>query len=89
MTKKYKHRAEADVGLIFIAYNLRRLMNILGTEVLKEHLRFAISLFTNILHQTRLKLSQFKQFYNFNNFNNFINQIKNNCLKLLIFNQNF
>jgi len=86
MTKKYKHRAEADVGLIFIAYNLRRLMNILGTEVLKEHLRLAISLFTNILHQTRLKLSQFKQFYNFNNF---INQIKNNCLKLLIFNQNF
>ena len=89
MTKKYKHRAEADVGLIFIAYNLRRLMNILGTEVLKEHLRLAISLFTNALHQTRLKLSQFKQFYNFNNFNNFINQIKNNCLKLLIFNQNF
>ena len=86
MTKKYKHRAEADVGLIFIAYNLRRLMNILGTEVLKEHLRLAISLFTNALHQTRLKLSQFKQFYNFNNF---INQIKNNCLKLLIFNQNF
>ena len=86
MTKKYKHRAEADVGLIFIAYNLRRLMNILGTEVLKEHLMLAISLFTNILHQTRLKLSQFKQFYNFNNF---INQIKNNCLKLLFFNQNF
>ena len=86
MTKKYKHRAEADVGLIFIAYNLRRLMNILGTEVLKEHLKLAISLFTNILHQTRLKLSQFKQFYNFNNF---INQIKNNCLKLLIFNQNY
>ncbi len=72
--------------LIFIAYNLRRLMNILGTEVLKEHLKLAISLFTNMLHQTRLKLSQFKQFYNFNNF---INQKKNNCLKLLIFNQIF
>jgi len=67
--------------LIFIAYNLRRLMNILGTEVLKEHLKLAISLFTNILHQTRLKLSQFKQFYNFNNF---INQ-KKQLLKIAYF----
>ncbi len=29
MTKKTKQRAEADVGLIFTAYNLRRLMTII------------------------------------------------------------
>ena len=68
MTKKYKKRAEADVGLIFTAYILRRLMNILGTEVLKEYLKTAILLCTNIIVNIRLKISQFKQFNIFNNF---------------------
>jgi len=30
MTKKTKERASADVGFIFIAYNLKRIMNIIG-----------------------------------------------------------
>lgn len=34
MTKKTMQRATADVGLMFTAYNLRRIMNIIGIEVL-------------------------------------------------------
>jgi len=46
ITKKYKKRASADVGLMFIAYNLRRIMNIIEKNELKrflERLIFAIS----------------------------------------------
>ena len=39
MTKKTIERASADVGLIMTAYNLRRLINILGYYQLKEYLR--------------------------------------------------
>jgi len=36
MTKKGKKRASADVGLMFIAYNLRRIKNILESDILKK-----------------------------------------------------
>jgi transposase len=39
MTKKGKERASADVGLMFVAYNLRRIFNIIGPKKLKKHLR--------------------------------------------------
>ncbi|MCD4729828.1 MAG: IS1182 family transposase [Bacteroidales bacterium] len=39
LTKKYKKRASADVGLMFIAYNIRRVMNILGKGELKKYLK--------------------------------------------------
>lgn len=45
MTKEGKKRASADVGLMFIAYNLKRMMNILDPKVFKtylEHLAFFI-----------------------------------------------
>jgi len=45
LTKKGKARASADVGLMFIAYNLRRIGNILTLNVLKEYLRMLASLF--------------------------------------------
>ena len=38
MTKKTKERASADVGFIFIAYNLRRIINIIGKNQLMEYL---------------------------------------------------
>lgn len=66
MTKKYKKRAEADIGLIFTAYNLRRIMNIIGTDVLKEYLKACITLCINVLNVVRFKISRFKQFYIFN-----------------------
>src|SRR5665811_79821 len=39
MTKKSIKRASADVGLIFVAYNLRRIMNILAQGKLKAYLK--------------------------------------------------
>jgi hypothetical protein len=38
LSKKGMARASADVGLIFIAYNLRRLINILGKEAFGKYL---------------------------------------------------
>ncbi|MEK0336719.1 MAG: transposase, partial [Nitrosopumilus sp.] len=35
VTKKGMNKAEADVGLIFIAYNFRRLLNIVGIKEFK------------------------------------------------------
>jgi hypothetical protein len=39
LTKKGKKRASADVGLMFTAYNLRRIINIIGQENFKEYLK--------------------------------------------------
>jgi len=38
MTKETKSRASADVGFIFIAYNLKRILNIIGLEELMKQL---------------------------------------------------
>ena len=45
LTKKGIKRASADVGFMFIAYNLRRIGNILTSNRLREYLRILISLF--------------------------------------------
>lgn len=45
LTKKGKQHASADVGLIFTAYNLRRIINIIGFEVLMQYLLVLASLF--------------------------------------------
>ncbi len=39
MTKRGKKRASADVGLMFVAYNLRRMMNILDKNIFKKFLQ--------------------------------------------------
>ena len=39
MTKKTIKRASADVGLIFTAYNLRRIFNLVDPNVLKQYLK--------------------------------------------------
>jgi transposase len=43
-TKKGIKRASADVGLMFTAYNLRRLMNSIDKNVLKQYFRELVSL---------------------------------------------
>lgn len=48
MTKKTIHHANADVGLIFTAFNLRRIINIIDQKVLKEYLK-AFALFFALL----------------------------------------
>ena len=48
LTKKGLNRASSDVGFMIIAYNLRRIGNILTIEVLKEYLKAIASLYFNI-----------------------------------------
>jgi len=38
LTKKYIERAEADFGLIVTAYNLRRIINIIGLDAMIQYL---------------------------------------------------
>lgn len=57
LTKKYKSRASADVGLMFTAYNIRRIMNILGKNELKKYLREVVLLFSGTIHPKQLKIS--------------------------------
>ena len=49
MTKQGKKRASADVGCMFIAYNLRRIMNILDQDVIKKFFKELVFLFLKIL----------------------------------------
>jgi len=42
-------RASSDVGFMFIAYNLRRIGNILTRDQLKEYLRILVSVFFDLL----------------------------------------
>lgn len=61
LTKQGKSRASADVGFMFIAYNLKRIINILGQEVFKKYLRMLILLFLQILSVIRHKNLKFEQ----------------------------
>jgi len=45
LTKKGIKRASSDVGLMMVAYNLRRIVNILTMDCLKEYLRILLSMF--------------------------------------------
>lgn len=49
MTKKSMKHASADVGLIFTAYNLRRIFNLIGKNQLKEYLKGLALLFLAII----------------------------------------
>lgn len=49
ITKRGKKRASADVGLMLTAYNLRRIVNLIGMKGLKEYFRALIAYFTCIL----------------------------------------
>jgi transposase len=57
LTKKGIGRASSDVGLMFIAYNLRRIGNILTRDRLKEYLRILVSLFLSKFHLSEPKSS--------------------------------
>ena len=57
-TKKYIERASADVGLMFTAYNIRRIMNILGKNEFAKYLKGLVLLFSCKFHQIRLKISK-------------------------------
>jgi transposase len=56
LTKNGINRASADVGFMFIAYNLRRIVNILGQNLMKEYLRILLPLFLTVLDFFRQKI---------------------------------
>jgi len=60
ITKKYKHRAEADAGMIFIAYNLRRIINLLGANSMKDYLKKLCNVFGIIYHHISLYIRLYK-----------------------------
>lgn len=56
MTKKTIRHASADVGLIFTAFNLRRIFNSIDLKVLKDYLSTLAALFVRMI-------SKFKPLY--------------------------
>src|SRR5674536_175031 len=60
LTKKGIRRASSDVGFMFIAYNLKRIGNILTRDQLKEYLRILVFLFLNKICFAWLQDSNFK-----------------------------
>ncbi len=72
ITKKFIHRAEADLGLIMNAYNLRRLINIIGKEQLVKYLQSIVSVlltqnslncfFSNIVSYLIIKINYYHYF---------------------------
>ena len=51
LTKKGISRASSDVGFMFIAYNLRRIINILGADKLTEYLRSHVLVYMTIIRR--------------------------------------
>jgi len=62
ITKKGMKRASSDVGFMFIAYNLRRIGNILTKERLMEYLRILFLLFLNLFGVNFRQISEKGQF---------------------------
>jgi len=60
LTKKGISRASADVGFMFIAYNLRRIGNILTHDRMKEYLRILVLLILSKKALSRLKNNLFR-----------------------------
>jgi len=59
MTKKSIHHASADVGLIFTAFNLRRIFNILGLSTLKSFLQLFFYFLSLVLKSIKAYLNHY------------------------------
>jgi len=64
ITKKYIQRAEADFGLIMTAYNLRRIINIVGAAKLGKYMKGIFQHFMLKIKRFQLFLSQIIQIRN-------------------------
>ena len=64
LTKRFIQRASADVGFMMIAYNLRRIINILGIDTIKAYLEELAKLIFHIFGLTWLKKVVFKNLKN-------------------------
>jgi hypothetical protein len=81
LTKQGKERASADVGFMFIAYNLRRIINILGIDAFRNYLKTLGFSFLILFALVKAIISHFKRFifsenyiskYNYHRYNRFI-----------------
>lgn len=92
ITKKYIERAEADFGFTMMAYNLRRIINIVGTEKLIRYLVGIFSILCSEITLLKLFLNQISQMLR-NTMKNseFLNQHQKNLLitKMTIDNGSF
>lgn len=64
ITKKGMKRASADVGFMFVAYNLRRLMNIIDKNMLTKFLKELVALFIQKTGQS-IAIRTVLRLYNF------------------------
>lgn len=64
ITKKGMKRASSDVGFMFIAYNIRRMINILGINGLKEYLGVLVSLILTIIRLYKRKITSLQTYCN-------------------------
>ncbi len=62
LTKKGMDRAGSDVGFMFIAYNLRRVISILGKNRLMEYLRILVPVFLTVSAFIKRKTSSLGSF---------------------------
>ena len=67
ITKRGMKRASADVGFMFVAYNLRRLMNIIDKTLLTKFLKELVFLFFEIIASVKAIISKIHRliFYTF------------------------
>ena len=72
ITKKYIQRAEADFGFIMTAYNIRRIINIIGARNLGKYMKGVFQHFLLKIKRFQLFLSQ-------------INQIRNKTIKTIYY----
>lgn len=68
ITKQTIERASADIGFIFIAYNLRRIINIVGRKQMAEWLKVIICSFFERTAHIRQHISNFAYLWAINNF---------------------
>ena len=85
LTKRGKARASADVGFMFIAYNLRRIINILGQDALKKYFKVLCSSVLLFFNFIKHKISHFKLSKYFTPNSNLLIEV---CYKRLIFDEN-
>ena len=81
ITKRGIDKAAADVGLMFTAYNFKRLINIIGKQTLTEYLRMLVSLFLTLKRLLTTKTKRFKTSDIRNDINVFFTPITINQLK--------
>ena len=59
MIKKSIKHASADVGLIFAAFNLRKIFNLIDPKLMKKHLEMPDFVFDGFINHFKAVVSQF------------------------------